>query len=1520
MSWPLSQDYNEAIQNPQQCLADPDLRASTPATNALGLPMPRSGNFADVYQFQHPDGRSFALKCFTRAVTGLQERYQAIDAHLQTANLPFTVGFTYLPDGVQVRGQWYPALKMQWVEGFTLNEFVRQHADKPGALDALAQMWARLCKRSREVFIAHGDLQHGNILLVPGKGTSLGLKLIDYDGMWVPALADKPSGEVGHPAFQHPQRLKDGTYRPIVDRFPHLVIATALRALAVGGPALWQRYDNGDNLLFREVDFANPGQSALFAELWKIDDAVTHALVGQLALGATQPIEQTPWLDQFWPEGGVPQLTPEQTRHVKKLLSGTRTTRPAAAVAAQPDAVIESELTLIDGPGTIRPKPANYLPALVGGGVAAVLALGAIVGVVAYSGKKPTEPVAQAPADKPTPKAVVKDEPPPTPDPVKPTPKGPDPVMRWEFVNAGPHTLAYAPGGQHIAGPGPEHSVRVRTLDGTEVGRLAGTEPVVAVTYADAETLIVARADKSLATWAGKTDAEPKPLETKELKSAPVRVLAVAEYVLAAEADGTLRVWDRATGKLLRTITRPTPTAAVASAVASDGTTIVAAEEGQLAFFDLATGEPKGEPLRQRSLAEVADLVASPDGKLIACLTDQGEKVQLRELATGRSTGKVLTTAKVVPGTLTFTPDSARLVLSTDAGVQIWDVTSGELTATVKPATPARSVSIATDGRSLALGHAGPEATVWALPEATTAVATPKPVPPKPAPAPIDGLRVLAGHTTPVRAVGFLADARVISLADGKTDKTLRIWDVVGGKELKAIELPQAIRGFVVLPDGQRVLTWGAEPTDKTVRLIDTQTGKELTTIDTKVGRNGIYNCAISPGGQVVVTAGALDNAFSAFNLMDGKRVGRVQVTAQVVPRSVAFDGRRLAVGANDGIIYVYDLLTSTELVKLTGHKDDVLACKFTPDGQLVSAGKDKTIRLWDVMAGMEKKLVGTVTRAIHGLIITDDVRNLLVGDAGGSVHVYDLATGKETLSLNVQRKGAPPSIVTDVALAPDGLTLAIGNSDRNVLLVPTPKGLELVGMKFSAVSKISDPLLAGGNSPLLPTALREPVPEKADLDKAERDIKQTYAGDYAKTTLADRRLFAEKLLKVGLEENGNKAIKFVLLREARDIAKDTVTVETAARAIDALGDDFAVDAGAMKVEALTELEKKTQQAVNLVKLAETALAGADKAAAFDHYDIAAQLVNVGKTAAQRAANTPLLTRLAAKDKALQKMLKDFEAVKAAAETLKKTPRDPAANLKMAQFQCFVKEEWNLGLRLMLLCGDPKLVKLAENDLKEPLGTMERMELADGWWDYAETLPEEQKANCLKRAKDWYKRALSSNELAGLARAKAEERTKLVFDKLELKPGLFAATYGDLKFTNRGKTRIDPSVDFTSGKFPDGLPQLAAPYVSRWQGYLLPTKAGQYRITADVNDTTDYVRLTVGTAPVADGILMNKPGKRTVVVTLPEKPVSIKLDYVHGQGNRGKIALKWELIGGFAETVIPSEVLHHDVKQDADLK
>jgi hypothetical protein len=303
MPWPLSQDYNEAIQSPESSFADAELRGGQAVVSALGMPMPRSGNFADVYEFVGASGAKWAIKCFTREVAGLQDRYHQIDLHLLKMKLPFTVNCQYQAGGLRIHGQWYPILKMQWVEGFLLNEFVRNNLDKPALLDGLGQIWLRMARRLRESDMAHADLQHGNVLLVPGtKATSLAVKLIDYDGMFVPALAQTKSGEVGHPNYQHPQRLRDGTYSAQVDRFPLLLVATALRALAVSGPQLWNRYDNGDNLLFREIDLKKPESSPLFKELHGLADPQVRKLAEELHQSCQRNLEDAPVLEELMPE------------------------------------------------------------------------------------------------------------------------------------------------------------------------------------------------------------------------------------------------------------------------------------------------------------------------------------------------------------------------------------------------------------------------------------------------------------------------------------------------------------------------------------------------------------------------------------------------------------------------------------------------------------------------------------------------------------------------------------------------------------------------------------------------------------------------------------------------------------------------------------------------------------------------------------------------------------------------------------------------------------------------------------------------------------------------------------------------------------------------------------------------------------------------------------------------------------------------------------------------------------------
>ena len=191
MPAPQRTQYNEAIQNLRQCVSDEELRGGELAVNAFGLPLVWAGGFADVYRVHCPQsGNTWAVKCFVKETPRLRERYREIGVYLRQAHLPFTVDFQVVEPGLRVGDQWVPILKMRWVEGLSLNQFVSQHLDRPKNLRQLLELWPRLATRLHEAEMAHGDLQHGNVLLVPvPESGRLSLKLVDYDGMFVPALA-----------------------------------------------------------------------------------------------------------------------------------------------------------------------------------------------------------------------------------------------------------------------------------------------------------------------------------------------------------------------------------------------------------------------------------------------------------------------------------------------------------------------------------------------------------------------------------------------------------------------------------------------------------------------------------------------------------------------------------------------------------------------------------------------------------------------------------------------------------------------------------------------------------------------------------------------------------------------------------------------------------------------------------------------------------------------------------------------------------------------------------------------------------------------------------------------------------------------------------------------------------------------------------------------------------------------------------------------------------------------------------
>jgi hypothetical protein len=355
MPWPQTVDYNSAIQEPSACFADEELARAQPAEGILpGIPLSFAGNFATVYKMVCPSGATWAVKCFTRQVDKLHDRYEAISEHLKRRRRRFVVDFRYLANGIRIGGDWFPVVKMQWIEGFTLNEFLRDHSGNPAILERLCHLWLRLGNEMREDRVAHGDLQHGNVLLVPGSSaSSMLMRLVDYDGMWVPALMDSPPGEVGHANFQHPQRLAEGGYDEQIDRFSHLAVYTALRCLLIAGKGLWNAHDNSENLLFREADFKLPGSSKLFAKLLLLPDAATATLAGHLLLASQGPLDGVPAVNDLFAGTTVAPLSAEQIDRIRALVP----TASAAVFLTGASATL-AEVSAAAGEGTIIELPA----------------------------------------------------------------------------------------------------------------------------------------------------------------------------------------------------------------------------------------------------------------------------------------------------------------------------------------------------------------------------------------------------------------------------------------------------------------------------------------------------------------------------------------------------------------------------------------------------------------------------------------------------------------------------------------------------------------------------------------------------------------------------------------------------------------------------------------------------------------------------------------------------------------------------------------------------------------------------------------------------------------------------------------------------------------------------------------------------------------------------------------------------------------------------------------------------------
>ena len=221
-----------------------------------------------VFPMVLADNRKVALRCWHADVSQMPERSRVISEYLTKVQLPYFVDFHYEPDGLLCSQGLQPIIIMDWAEGVPLKDYLETHLDKR-SLETLARNFVEMCNNLHDNKIAHGDLQHGNIL-VKDNGELL---LVDYDSMFVPGLEGYSDEIKGLPGYQHTARWSNPYLSEKADYFSELIIYTSIMALSVD-PALWAKLQmvSTDYLLFSEEDLASKGRSEIFSLLNRSDE------------------------------------------------------------------------------------------------------------------------------------------------------------------------------------------------------------------------------------------------------------------------------------------------------------------------------------------------------------------------------------------------------------------------------------------------------------------------------------------------------------------------------------------------------------------------------------------------------------------------------------------------------------------------------------------------------------------------------------------------------------------------------------------------------------------------------------------------------------------------------------------------------------------------------------------------------------------------------------------------------------------------------------------------------------------------------------------------------------------------------------------------------------------------------------------------------------------------------------------------------------------------------------------------
>lgn len=318
------------------------------------------------------------------------------------------------------------------------------------------------------------------------------------------------------------------------------------------------------------------------------------------------------------------------------------------------------------------------------------------------------------------------------------------------------------------------------------------------------------------------------------------------------------------------------------------------------------------------------------------------------------------------------------------------------------------------------------------------------------------------GHTGEVFDVAFSPDGKFA--ISGGFDKTLKLWEVATGRELRSFTGHTGQVNFVAFsPDGKLALSGGGDIFKTELKLWEVATGRELRSFDDdSVAPSRFIHAAIpnsvafSPDGKFALYGGSglpdpdgpgivPGSQLKLWDVATGRKLRNfVGHAGDVNSVAISPDGKFALSGGGNVLspeLKLWDVATGRELRSFVGHAGTVASVAFSPDGKF-ALSRGSELKLWDVATGRE--LRSLAIRGGSSWALSRDHRFAIVGggdylNTRGELTVWDIATGRQLRSF-----AGHAGNVYSVAFSPDDQFVLSASADHTLKLWDPSTGREL--------------------------------------------------------------------------------------------------------------------------------------------------------------------------------------------------------------------------------------------------------------------------------------------------------------------------------------------------------------------------------------------------------------------------------------------------------------------------------------------